>query len=51
MVAYLSNESFAAASGVVEALDEESQELPSDESQAGDDGGAFPVHTEAPLPV
>lgn len=44
---YLGNESFAAPSGVVEALNKERQELLSDQLPSGDDRGSPPAVTGA----
>lgn len=46
---YLGNESLAAPSGVVEALDEERQELPPDQLPSGDDPGSLPADTGVPV--
>lgn len=40
---YLGDDSFAAPAGIVEALNEECQELPPDQLPAGDDPGSFPA--------
>lgn len=40
---YLGDESLAAPAGIVEALDEECQELPPYQLPAGDDPGSFPA--------
>lgn len=48
---YLSNESLAAPPGVVEALDKERQELPSDQIPSGDDPGSLPGDAGFPIQV
>lgn len=40
---YLGNDSLAASPGIVEALDEERQELPPYQLPAGDDRGSLPA--------
>lgn len=46
---YLGDDSLAAPAGVVEALDEERQELPPDQLPAGDDPGSLPADAGAPV--
>lgn len=48
---YLGNESLAAPSGVVEALDKERQELPTDQLPSGDDPGSLPIDTGVSVQV